>query len=56
VGTFRASTAFEAALRLETMGRQGDLKDGESAWHALEAAVRDLTQALTAIVEGNPSC
>jgi HPt (histidine-containing phosphotransfer) domain-containing protein len=51
VGTFAAQAALEAALRLEALGRAGDLAGAEGAWSALEEAVRDLTPALAAFAE-----
>src|SRR5205823_6404797 len=39
VGNFAAHSAFEAALRLELMGREGDLSGAEKACTALEEAL-----------------
>ena len=36
VGTFSQDGAYEAALRLETMGREGDLGDAQAALDVLE--------------------
>jgi PAS domain S-box-containing protein len=38
--------AFEAALRLETLARQGDLGQAEPAWQALQQALEQFQQAL----------
>ena len=49
VGTFGAQAAFEAALRMETLARQGDLSQVEPAWAAMEDAFAQLRPALTAL-------
>ena len=46
VGTFGAHPAFEAALRLETMARAGDLAQAEPAFAALEEALSRLRPIL----------
>jgi HPt (histidine-containing phosphotransfer) domain-containing protein len=38
--------AFEAALRLETLARQGDLGQAEPAWQALQQAIEQFQHAL----------
>ena len=43
---FAAKPAVEAALRLETMGRDGNLTAEEDAWSALEEAIARLLPAL----------
>lgn len=43
---FAAAAASEAALRLETMGADGDLSGAEDAWTALSAEVERLVAAL----------
>ena len=48
LGNFGKKAAFAQALRLEEMGREGDLTDAESACAALEEEMARLTQALTA--------
>jgi CheY-like chemotaxis protein/HPt (histidine-containing phosphotransfer) domain-containing protein len=53
VGTFGARAAVEAALRLETMGREGDLTQAEAAYAALEAGIQRLKPALAALVAEN---
>jgi CheY-like chemotaxis protein len=50
VGTFGARAAFEAAQRLEAMGRDGNLAGAAEAADALEEAVRRLQPALAAFV------
>jgi CheY-like chemotaxis protein/HPt (histidine-containing phosphotransfer) domain-containing protein len=46
VGILGGVAAFEAALRLETMARQGDLSQAESAWEALQQALEQFHHAL----------
>ena len=46
VGTLVARAAFEAAFRLEQMGRQGDLTEAEPAFRALEEEIELLKRAL----------
>jgi two-component system sensor histidine kinase/response regulator len=46
VGILGGKAAFECALRLETMARQGDLSQAESAWLALREALEQLRQML----------
>jgi PAS domain S-box-containing protein len=49
VGILGGKAAFEAALRLETIARQGDLSQADAAWQALQAALEQLQHALTAL-------
>jgi HPt (histidine-containing phosphotransfer) domain-containing protein len=49
VGAFGARAASEAALRLEAMGRRGDLSGAEEAWAALDDALARLRPALAAL-------
>ena len=49
VGNFAARNAYEAAQKLETMGREGDLAAVGAAYAALEDEVTRLAQALTAL-------
>ena len=49
IGNFTAGAAFEAALRLETLGRAGDLSGGEAAWAALQDQMKHLSKALAAL-------
>jgi PAS domain S-box-containing protein len=46
VGIFAAKPAFEAAFKLEMMGRNGDLAHAEEAYAALEAEIKRLKPAL----------
>jgi CheY-like chemotaxis protein len=52
VGTFGAAASVAAALRLETMGREGNLVGAEEAWRALEEAVARLGPALAELRDG----
>jgi HPt (histidine-containing phosphotransfer) domain-containing protein len=47
-----ASSAFDAALRLERMGREGDLTRAEEAMGALEAELERLRGSLAAFAAG----
>ena len=49
IGNFTAGAAFEAALRLETLGRAGDLPGAEAAWPALQDEIERLSKALAAL-------
>jgi HPt (histidine-containing phosphotransfer) domain-containing protein len=51
VSNFAARAASEAALRLETMARAGDLTQVEEAYAALAAAIELLKPALAALGE-----
>jgi PAS domain S-box-containing protein len=51
VGNFSARAAFEASLRLETMGRESKLDGAEAACAALENEVTRLGQALIALTK-----
>jgi HPt (histidine-containing phosphotransfer) domain-containing protein len=50
VATLAAGRATQAALRLETIGRNGEVHEAASAFAALEAEVIRLPQALKALV------
>ena len=50
VGNFGQGPAWQAALRLETMGREGNLADVEPAGAALTEAMDQLKEALLAWV------
>jgi signal transduction histidine kinase/DNA-binding NarL/FixJ family response regulator/HPt (histidine-containing phosphotransfer) domain-containing protein len=50
-GIFAARAAFEAALRLEQMGRSGDLDQAEQAHEALKAEVDHLTRELSLLLD-----
>ncbi len=54
VGNFSARSAFEAALRLEGMGREGDLGQAETAVAALEAEIARLKPALASLFKTPP--
>jgi CheY-like chemotaxis protein len=47
--TLAASAASEAALRLETMARQGDLSRAKEGWQQLESEMASLKRALAAV-------
>jgi len=49
VGTLGAKVAFDAALRLETIGRGGDLREAEGACGALKEELARLQKALAAL-------
>jgi len=49
VSNFRAKTVTDAALRLETLGREGDLAAAEAACSVLEDQMAQLEQELTAL-------
>lgn len=49
VGNFSAANAFEAALRLEKMGREGDTTHAKEAYAMLEREIRRLEPALAAL-------
>ena len=46
VAILGGKAAFEAALRLETIARQGDLSQADSAWQVLRQALEQLQQLL----------
>ncbi len=52
VATLAAQKAFDAALRLERLGRAGDLADVDKAYAMLEAQVQRLRGVLESMVEG----
>jgi HPt (histidine-containing phosphotransfer) domain-containing protein len=47
VGTFAAKATHEAALRLEMMGENGDLREARDAYACLEAEISRLAAVLT---------
>jgi PAS domain S-box-containing protein len=51
VGNFAAQPAVEAALRLEEMGRRGDLTEVDSAYQALLQEIEPLKSALNGLVK-----
>jgi len=50
VGNFGARSAFEVALQLENLGRQGDLTEAESAYRALKQEIENLKPALVGLI------
>jgi hypothetical protein len=46
LGNFGAETAYEAALRLEVIGRQGDMRGAEAAFASLVEILGRLEAAL----------
>jgi HPt (histidine-containing phosphotransfer) domain-containing protein len=49
VGNFAAKTVFQAAQRVEKIGRDGDLGKAEEAYKALEEELDRLRPALAAL-------
>jgi HPt (histidine-containing phosphotransfer) domain-containing protein len=54
VDNFAAAGAFEAALRLEMLGRSGILADVQEAWQTLEAEIDRLRPALADLARERP--
>jgi CheY-like chemotaxis protein/HPt (histidine-containing phosphotransfer) domain-containing protein len=52
VGCFCAKAAYEAALRMEILGREGELPRAEEAWASLEPEIERLSSALAALRKG----
>lgn len=52
VSNFAARRAVDQALRLEAMGRQGDLEGAPEAYGALQATLGRLIEALTGLAKG----
>jgi two-component system sensor histidine kinase/response regulator len=52
VATLAAQKAFDAALRLERLGRAGDLADADKAYAALEAQIERLRSVLETLSAG----
>ncbi|HLY61474.1 MAG TPA: Hpt domain-containing protein [Terriglobia bacterium] len=52
VGDFAAEAPLAAALRLETMGRQGELEDSKVVFQSLEIEIENLILSLWAITRG----
>jgi HPt (histidine-containing phosphotransfer) domain-containing protein len=52
VSPFGAEAAVAAALRLEMMGREGELAGVEAAWATLQEAITRLRPALDALAAG----
>ena len=55
VGNFGAKGAYDLALKLETMGRGGNLSGAKGTYATLEAEITRLTGALTAFKEDSTS-
>ena len=53
VGNFSAAPAFEAAYRLEEMGRDGDIAHAEEAYTALEGEIKRLGPVLMTLGKGD---
>jgi HPt (histidine-containing phosphotransfer) domain-containing protein len=51
VGNFGAKGAYDAALRLEVIGRRGDFANAEEAYAQLEAEIARLEGVLAALRE-----
>jgi HPt (histidine-containing phosphotransfer) domain-containing protein len=52
ISNFGAKRAFEAACRLERIGRQGKLKEAETAGSELEREIKALEAAMKSALEG----
>jgi HPt (histidine-containing phosphotransfer) domain-containing protein len=52
VATLAAQKAFDAALRLERLGRAGDLSEAERAYEALESQIERLRSVLQTLSDG----
>ena len=52
IGNFGANAAYEAALKLETLGRSGELGSVTEALHDLELAVERLNPELSKFISG----
>ena len=52
VATLAAQKAFDAALRLERLGRAGDLSEAERAYEALESQIERLRSVLETLGDG----
>ena len=53
VGNFAADRAFEAALKLETMGREGAIKHADRAFKDLEKEINLFTDVLVSLKKDN---
>lgn len=54
VGNFGADAAFQAAFRLEEMGRSGELAGADEAYAALAEVMQGVTQVLATLAEKQP--
>jgi len=52
VGNFSAHPAFEAALKLEVLGREGSLSEAEPAYAELEKEIERLISAMANLSGG----
>lgn len=56
LGAFCAKPAFEAAMRLETIGRRGNFDSVMGAYQLLEAEIDRLAPELEALAKGQAAC
>jgi HPt (histidine-containing phosphotransfer) domain-containing protein len=56
VGNFGARDAFEAALKLEMLGKQGELEDAPLIYTALEKEIERLHWSLAECIGGSALC
>jgi protein-histidine pros-kinase len=56
VGVFAAQGAFDAALKLQEMGRGGDLSGAEEAFEELKGRTARLLEALASAVKEDAEC
>jgi two-component system sensor histidine kinase/response regulator len=54
VGNFASPVAYEAASRLETMGRDSDLTNAEDAFQTLQSEMENLLPSLQLLAKGVP--
>ena len=54
IGNFASHGPYKAALKLELMGRQGDLSDAEAACQTLEAEIEQLKPTLAGLANERP--
>jgi hypothetical protein len=52
VANFSARASYDAALRLEVMGREGHLEQARDALTALDSALQELSPVLTKLSGG----
>jgi len=52
VGNFCAPDAYAAALKVEKIGREGNVEKAQEAWIALERAIEQLRSALQLLRDG----
>ncbi|MFA6132679.1 MAG: response regulator [Phycisphaerae bacterium] len=56
VGNFAATKALEAAFRLESAARGGNLKEAQESWPEVKMETTRLKEALTRLIGGEVSC